>query len=138
MENLSDYIEKFKDINGLETDTELADYLGVQRQRVLRMKKEGFITDDQCATIANGIGEHPALLMIARELMKEKNSWQVAYWKDAFNACKQNLVRGNKDYRKLIRSLFYRLSVGFVKVQPFLHVPTEKRFCSTPKFIIAH
>ncbi|MAY02916.1 MAG: hypothetical protein CMQ38_08075 [Gammaproteobacteria bacterium] len=101
MSDLNAYLDELKKTKGIETDTALGEFLGIRRQEVSRARKRGYLTDEQCIYIALELGEHPLVIMLAREAAKEKNERYAAIWKSGIEACKRGLdTTALKDYRK--------------------------------------
>tara|TARA_R100000900_G_scaffold37538_1_gene30909 strand:+ start:13327 stop:13641 length:315 start_codon:yes stop_codon:yes gene_type:complete len=94
------YLNDLKVLKGFSTEGELAEYLGLRKQEISRAKKRGYATDEQCIIVARELGVHPALVILARETIKDKNSRHSKIWEDALSASKQVLRTNNKDYRK--------------------------------------
>jgi len=100
MNQLEIYLNDFKVKRGISRDDHAAELLGLTVSEYSRGKRKGYFTDDTCIKIAREINVHPALIILSREKIKEKNQRMSGVWNDALSAARQYLSTDNKDYRK--------------------------------------
>lgn len=108
MRHLNAIIDVFKEQQGLQTDTEVADWLGMSRQQLSHSKKSGQLPDRHCEEIAKGAKVPLCVVLLAREADKETNRKFSDEWETALWACQQFLsTSAFKDYRKYLLSCMF-------------------------------
>lgn len=70
MKTFVEYLDSYKSKLGITSDNQLADHLEVTRQYISNLRRNGMASDELCEKIAVAVGDHPMLVMMARDMLK--------------------------------------------------------------------
>lgn len=75
-----DYIKDLKETQGLKSDYAVAQFLGVPRQSMTKVKGGGLLGKEKCLLIARALEIDPIIIIATAEAQKTKNKELKAMW----------------------------------------------------------